>query len=54
MKQTNRIFGHLGVLLCGGLLACSAYGQPSVSVGIGVAPLEVLLPTVEIHAVSDF
>lgn len=54
MKQTNRIFGHLGVLLCGGLLTCSAYGQPSVSVGIGVAPLEVLLPTVEIHAVSDF
>ena len=54
MKQTKRIFGHLGILLCGGLLAGTAHGQPSVSVGVRVAPLAVVLPSVEIHAVSDF
>ena len=54
MKQTRRTLWHLGVLLYGGLLASTTYGQPSVSVGVRVAPLALVLPTVEIHTVSDF
>src|SRR5436190_6551200 len=46
----------LGFVLCSALLGYTSYGQPSVSVGVSVPlpSVEVVLPSVEIHAESDF
>jgi hypothetical protein len=49
MNKTRRLGGKLGIMLCGALFGCAAYGQPSVSVGVSVA-----LPTVQIRTDSDF
>jgi hypothetical protein len=49
MNRTNRLSGKLGIMLCGALLGCATYGQPSVSVAVSVP-----LPSVEIRAASDF
>lgn len=54
MKRTTRLIGHVGLLLWAGLSGLPAHGQPSVSVGVGFPAAELVLPTVEIHAVSDF
>jgi hypothetical protein len=47
LKKTEQFIGKLGIVLCSALLRFSAYGQPSASI-------EVTVPSVEIHAVSDF
>ncbi len=49
MNATKRLGGKLGIVLFSALLGCTTQGQPSVSVGVSVA-----LPSVEIHADSDF
>ena len=49
MNQTRRLGGKLGLVLCGALFGCAAYGQPSVSVGVSVT-----LPTVQIRTAGDF
>jgi len=49
MNKTKRLGDKIGIVLCSALLGYTAYGQPSVSVGVSVA-----LPSVEIRAVSDF
>ena len=51
MSKTKRFGGKLGIALCCALLRATAYGQPSVSVGVSVP-----LPAVEvvISAESDF
>jgi hypothetical protein len=53
---TKRLGGKLGIVLCSVLLGCTTYGQPSVSVGVSVPvpSVGVVLPSVEIHAESDF
>jgi len=51
MNKTKRLAGKIGFVLCTALLGVltgyTTYGQPSLSVG-------VVLPSVEIRAVSDF
>ena len=56
MNKTMRLGGKLGIALCGALVGCTTYGQPSVEVGVSVPlpSVEVALPTVEIRAESDF
>ena len=51
-----RWVGKPGIALCGVLLGCTTYGQPSVEVGVAVSlpVVEVSLPSVEIRAESDF
>ena len=52
MNKTKRLGGKIGFVLCTALLGALTgytYGQPSVSVGVGVS-----LPSVEIRAESDF
>jgi hypothetical protein len=49
MNRTKSLGGKLGIVLCSAFLGCTAYGQPSVSVGVSVP-----LPAVEIRAESDF
>jgi len=53
MNKTKCSAGKIGFVLCtallGALTGYTTYGQPSVSVGVSVS-----LPSVEIHAVSDF
>ena len=49
MAKTRKLAGKFGIVLCGALLGCTTYGQPSVEVGVSVS-----LPTVEIRAESDF
>ena len=47
--NSKHLGGKLGIVLCSALLGYTTYGQPSVSVGVSVS-----LPSVEIHAESDF
>ena len=56
MNGTKRLGGKLGIVLCSALLGCTTYGQPSVSVGVSVSvpSVQVVLPSVEIRAESDF
>ena len=56
MNMTKRLGGKLGIVLCSALFGYTTYGQPSVSVGLNVPlpSVEVVLPSVEIHAESDF
>src|SRR5690349_6884518 len=54
MNRTKHLCGKLGILLGSALLGFTTYGQPSVSVGVSVPSVEVVLPSVEIHAESDF
>jgi len=49
MNKTKTLAGKFGIALCGALLGCTTYGQPSVEVGVSVS-----VPTVEIRAESDF
>jgi hypothetical protein len=49
MSTTTGLSARLGLALCSALFGCATYGQPSVSVGVSVP-----LPSVEIHATSDF
>jgi len=49
MNKTKRLGNKFGIVLCSALLGYTAYGQPSVSVGVSVS-----LPSVEIRAASDF
>jgi hypothetical protein len=51
MKNIKRLGAKIGIALCGALLGCASYGQPSISVSASVP-----LPSVEvqIHAESDF
>jgi hypothetical protein len=57
---TNKIrhlaAGKLGIVLCSALLGYTTYGQPSVSVEVSVPlpSVQVVLPSVEIRAESDF
>src|SRR5689334_20501692 len=56
MNKIKRLAGKFGIALYSTLLGCTAYGQPSASIGISVPlpAVEVTLPSVEIHAESDF
>lgn len=56
MNRTKRLGGKLGIVLCSALLGYTTYGQPSVSVGVSVSlpSVQVVLPSVEIRAESDF
>ncbi len=56
MNGTNRLSGKFGIVLCSALLGYASHGQPSVSVGVSVPlpSVEVGLPSVQIHAESDF
>ena len=56
MNKTKNRAGKFSIALCGALLGCTAYGQPTVEVGVGVSlpSVEVNLPSVEIRTVSDF
>jgi hypothetical protein len=49
MNTTKHLGARLGIVLCGALLGCPAFGQPSLSVGVSVD-----IPSVEIRAESDF
>ena len=49
MNRINRWAGRFGIVLCSALLGCTAWSQPSVSVGVSVP-----LPSVQIHVESDF
>ena len=54
MKHRKHLAGKL--VLCSALLGCPTYAQPAVSVGVSVPlpSVEVVLPSVEIRAESDF
>jgi hypothetical protein len=56
MNKFKSAGSRLGILLSSVLLGYTAAGQPSVSVGVSVPlpSVEVVLPSVEIHAESDF
>jgi len=56
MNRSKSLAGKFGIVLGGVLLGYSTYGQPAVSVGISVPvpSVEVVLPSVEIRAESDF
>jgi hypothetical protein len=58
MNNTNRPGGKWSILVCAALLGytTATYGQPAVSVEVRVPlpSVEVVLPSVEIHAESDF
>jgi hypothetical protein len=55
MNKT-KLGGKFGIMLCSVLLGYTTYAQPSVSVGVSVPvpSVELSLPSVEIHAESDF
>jgi hypothetical protein len=56
MNRTQRLAGKFGIVLCSALLGYTVCAQPSVSVGVSVPlpSVEVVLPSVEIRAESDF
>jgi hypothetical protein len=56
MNRTKRLGGKLGIVLCSALLGYTTCGQPSVSVEVSVPlpSVQVVLPSVEIRAESDF
>jgi hypothetical protein len=56
MNKTRESFNKVGLIVCGAFLACATYGQPGPSVEVVArAPaVEVGLPSVSIHVVSDF
>lgn len=56
MKRTQCLAGKFGIVLCGALLGYTTYGQPAISVGVSLPlpSVQVVLPSVEIRAESDF
>jgi hypothetical protein len=56
MNISKRLVIKIGIVLCSTLLGSTTYGQPSVVVGVSVPvpTIEVVTPTVEISAVTDF
>ena len=45
MNTTERLASKLGLVLCGALIGCAAFGQPSASIGVTVPlPFTPVLP----------
>ena len=56
LSRTAGFAGKFAIVVCGVLLGYTTYAQPAVSVGVSVPlpSVEIALPSVEIHAESDF